>query len=612
MNRHITVLLFLTLIARPVVAWADPALIVGEVRDQRGDPIVAARVVADVHDAYRGERTITAADGTFVLHDVHIYGVTIGCDYCQTTTAAIAYGKSATLAIVVRRYDSLLSDMPSKDDIENLPYATIESALALHPFTVLEDSRGVLPGPLLSDRGLSSQGGLVAFGGIAEYDPVANVSPFYSLPYFYGSSASELPPAQAFRVGDQAGAGTFLVSPFGDIGAGALALAGGESAVGARSTMASDEFATGGSSGLDDTRERGDASETFSLGDGSLNISALGARSASEETARTLETSFAAAQATYTDNRTPLQASFSTDRGTYGIGSQYVPGSAAWSDVTADAHYNANDSPGVFADLGFRHSSGYYDVSSNAFPNVAANETLFNGDAGFALNSALANMQAGAGFFDAAYAGGAAGSVERANAALVVPSIEVRLLPQGRWSILLNSGGSFRLPTVLETYAELPDDSPLTYDRNALLSATAQYTDFSRVRIEATAARERVAGLDNGEVSAVGLDVAWQIAPLVTLRTWELHFDDATLPYEPVLRFGASPQPATVGSAWLTYETSAVRIDAIWRRDLLDYAYDEHLDASLSAPLVDRVRWFVGTECRHFVRVISAGLRLSP
>jgi hypothetical protein len=52
-----------------------------------------------------------------------------------------------------------------------------------------------------------------------------------------------------------------------------------------------------------------------------------------------------------------------------------------------------------------------------------------------------------------------------------------------------------------------------------------------------------------------------------------------------------------------------LRIDAIYRRDLLDYRIDPHFDASVSAPVVPGWRIFGGTERRAGARTFTFGLR---
>ncbi len=591
-------------------AAAQPAvLVVGEVRDQRGVPVEDARIVAYRADGGVAATSLTAGDGTFAVHAGGVVRLVITCRYCESL--ALRVRSSEPVVAIARRYDELLSETPSAEDAKNLPYAHAESILSLRPFTVLEDSSEILPGPLLSDRGLSSQGGAVVDAGVPNYDPVANISPFFAIPSFYASSVSAIEPSQAFIYGDRAGSGTFLVGPRSESGTSGLAFAGGQSALLAADAT-NDVFAAfGDSSSPGDWRERADADATLSLAGGSIDVGGFDTQSRATRGSQSLAASFAAFDVAFTSDRSPLETSVDADRGTYTIGFYGHSIAAGWSDVAADVALPPPDGSGAFGGVGFHHSSGFYSAPSGGLGDIAASMDEIQADVGFIARSPVADIRGGIGAFAAAYTGGANEASGHLDATMLVPSIDVAFSPGSRWSAEIEGSESFRLPTLLETYATAPDQSALAIDRDALLSATIAYSDMKRLRIEATAAREHVAGLDNGEVSAVGLSVAWQATPLVTLRTWALHTGDATVPYEPVVRFGAKPQPGTVGSAWLTYESRAVRIDVIWRRDLLDYSPNEHLDGSISAPLARHIRWYIASEERRRYRSLTAGVRFS-
>ena len=106
--------------------------------------------------------------------------------------------------------------------------------------------------------------------------------------------------------------------------------------------------------------------------------------------------------------------------------------------------------------------------------------------------------------------------------------------------------------------------------------------------------------------------MTWQVAPDFSLRGWLLHFDDASAPYAPVFRYGAPPVPATPASLWASYDNpDALHVDAIWRRDLLDYRVQTHVDVSVSGPLSNRFRWFIGSERRGGEQFLSAGIRIA-
>jgi hypothetical protein len=67
----------------------------------------------------------------------------------------------------------------------------------------------------------------------------------------------------------------------------------------------------------------------------------------------------------------------------------------------------------------------------------------------------------------------------------------------------------------------------------------------------------------------------------------------------------------TVNAFWLTYDATpgGLRLDAIYRRDLLDGAPFYHVDGDLSGPIADRLRWYAGVEDRTRRTFLDVGLR---
>ncbi|MBV8727654.1 MAG: carboxypeptidase regulatory-like domain-containing protein, partial [Candidatus Eremiobacteraeota bacterium] len=164
------------------VAQAQPAtpLIVGSLRDQSGTPISAANIKAFDASGAMLASAQSSDDGTFALTTSAATTLRIECDYCLPVT--VHPDLSRPLAIVVHRFLAVMQSEPSRQDIAALPYAHAESVLSLAPYTVLEDSSGIVPGPYVSNRGLASGGGLLLDGGVPVYDVTANESPFISLP----------------------------------------------------------------------------------------------------------------------------------------------------------------------------------------------------------------------------------------------------------------------------------------------------------------------------------------------------------------------------------------------------------------------------------------------
>ena len=76
--------------------------------------------------------------GTFVLHGQGVGQLLVTCRYCEPASSGAA--PAEPVVVIVRRYQALASDAPSADDLENLPYSHVESAIALRPFTLLAQS----------------------------------------------------------------------------------------------------------------------------------------------------------------------------------------------------------------------------------------------------------------------------------------------------------------------------------------------------------------------------------------------------------------------------------------------------------------------------------------
>ena len=615
MNRRLAVAAFAAILGKlgPNGALADPApvpLVVGSVRDQRGYAIAGATVRGVAPGSALLGRT--SADGTFSLDAAGIATVSISCDYCRSATFAVS--PDVPVVAIVQRYDALLSDGPSPDDIASLPYAHAESVLALRPFTLLEDSRNVVPGPRVSDRGLSSQGGLLLDAGIPNYDIAANVTTFPTMPAFDAAQVHFIPPSDAFRYGDQASGGTFIMQPRGENSGDAAIVAGSDAAFRLSGGSDASAFVLAASKTSLESRRRIDAATSFPLGTDTLDFDVSDARgSLQTDFGSGLAESFSGLRATYDRLRERMvHAALVIDRGSYAAQQRFTPFGGAWSDVAAQAGVATLGVPNAFFDAGFRTSAGFYDAERIGIPRVGATLAQVHADAGIHLSNARYDVTAGAGAFRVAYDGGIFGFAQPMHATIFAPSFRAVLWPGAHVSARITVATSFRLPSFLEAYGYGADESALTFDRQALEMATLAYSDKKRFRAELTSAAERVSGLDDGRVVASGLAASWQLAPQVTLRAWGMRVDDRTRPYEPFPRFGAPPRPADVGSVWMTFENDAAfRLDVIYRSDLIDYHPDRHWDASASAPLGRGLRWYVGTERRHGARYLDAGIRFT-
>ncbi|HEX3670598.1 MAG TPA: hypothetical protein VHT92_02715 [Candidatus Cybelea sp.] len=602
------VLLAVVLAGRP--ALGQTPLVVGSVRDQHGAAVAGARVVARTPDG-SGPAATTDSSGTFALHGTGIVSIEVSCRYCRESQVAVSPGEP--VIVIVRRYDALASEAPSPSDLSNLPYAHVESSVALRPFTLLSQSTAAYPGSILSDRGLSSSGSLLVDNGAPNYDVVSGQSPYTFVPAYYEQSATLRDATNAYAYGNQAAGGIATLEPF-VAGSSAEAATIGNEAI-ARAEVGSDNsaLAFGTFSNDEESRQRGDltanfpleAEQSFSIAGGSEQDRDYGSATSS------FAGSYSFADAAFNDPRA-LNLSLSTvmDRGNYVSTTLQWPTSTAWSDTGFDASVHTNGPIVAFADAGVRSSSGFYDAQSLGLERVGATLDQTRADAGVAASGNDFSVTAGVGAFWFDYAGGTYGVSQPARTSLAVPSLDAKLFPNGKWSLNLQASGSFTLPTFAEQYlyAEA-QPMPVELTRNALQAAILSYTDGARVRVEFEGATENVSGSAGGRVSSMGLSAIWQVAPAISLRTWTMHVTDTAPIYGGL--FPPTPAP-TVNAIWLTYDTGgAIRADVLYRRDLLDELPFYHFDGAISGPIGDRLRWYAGAEDRMHRTFVDAGVRFS-
>lgn len=609
MKRLANALVALLVATAPQPASAQTPLTVGSVRDQRGEPLGGAEV-AGLRGNAPAVRSLTDAAGTFALEGAGIVAVRVSCRFCATTRVAVTPGQPAV--IVVRRYEALLSDVPTQSDLANLPYAHVESAIALRPFTLLEQTSTAYPGANLSDRGLSPGGSLLVDDGNPVYDIAAGSSPYAFVPAHFESNVSVLDASQAYLYGNRAGGGSVVASPFADESG--VFVAGGGDAI-ARVQAGTDNFAAAlaSFSNDDESRQRGDLSANFSPGpEQTIALAAGSEQGRSFSATAPFAGSYSFTDATYTNVRLAnLYVNATTDRGNDLFAASEYGAQTVWSDAAVAAGVRSNATVSAFADIGARASSGEYATSEYgyALPAIGANFRQLHADAGVTTGDPDYNITAGIGGFSLQYQDGAAQTPLKA--ALALPSVQADIFPNGRFGATLEAAGSFTLPTFEQLYNNYyyPPET-LDLQRNTLQAVSFDYTDESRVRIALEAASQHVAGSASGTISSAGIAASWQIAPSLSLRAWTMHVSD-TVP--PLLTLNAYPTLAspTENAAWLTYDTGGnLRVDAIYRRDLLDGAPFSHVDGDISGPIVQRLRWYAGVEDRLRRTFLDVGLRL--
>lgn len=592
------------------IARAQVALVVGSVRDQHGTAIVGARVTAGTGSAAR--TALTAGDGTFALAAAGVTSIAVACRYCTPASFAVSAGQP--VVAIVRRYDALALSSPSSSDLASLPYAHVESAVALQPFSLLRQTTAIYPGLQLSDRGLQPDNALLIDAGVPNYDVTFGVSPYSLIPADYEQAGQISPPSNAFLYGNQAGSGIVTLDPSsGD--ATDVALLGSESILRLETGADGSRVIVGSFSDSDESRQRADAQAFIPLSSAQSFSVTTGSEQGREygNPAATLAGSFSFADVSFDDEQPSIDthASFSYDRGGYGATAYGMSLNDIWSDADFTAGFRSRGAVQVFGDVSDRLSTGSYDTTAYDVPSVGAVLEQNRIDAGVNAIGADYDLTAGIGLFGFSYGGGTDGVFMPSSGRLATPSLQLALFPNGQWSATLEASDSFYLPTLWEQYDYNANYDTVTYDRASLFAGELSYTDWSRVRISLEEASQDVHGFTNGTVNSSGASLQWQVSPTIALRAWTLLASDATVPSGQVPYAYAGTQP-DVNAFWATYENGdAVRADAIYRKDWLNGRPFYHVDGDLSGPIVRGLRWYAGVEDRLMVRHLDVGLRFN-
>ncbi|MGB6061708.1 MAG: carboxypeptidase-like regulatory domain-containing protein [Candidatus Aquilonibacter sp.] len=574
---------YLLVLALLVFGAVPAPLVVGSVRDQDGTPIAGAHVRL-VGSSTPAAVVQTAADGTFAIEGV-ASAVQIRCDYCRPTQVPVA--PDGTVTAVVQRYDAVRLEGPSPSDLRNLPYTHAESDVALTPFVVLEESTNPLVGASLHDRSVSTVGGLLVLDGVPDYNSVDGISTFSTISYNSAASVDVEGAPQGYEYGDVANAGTYSIDTIG----GTTGFAGGSDTI---ATLNATGLGAGYSSAPLDTRSRVAAQIAVPVTNASAQIAlATGSGNVSGSDDNPLQSAFSSLRLSYERTAgTDLYANVVADRGTDAYTSPHYGLDDAWSDVDARVGVRSHAVVAPFAEVDARESSGWY-WSPDEAPYVAG---------AIGQVRAYAGVNANLPWYSAtvAYGGDAIHYVNAYPDQVSAPvsghdaSASLDLHPDPTWDLQASTSSGYVLQTILGYYAA--EDAG--YSPADVLSTTELDLTFHalrRIRLGLTSFETRSSdGI--ADVSS-GAELAWQIAPSVSLRTWWLD----------VHPHAGSAQ--SVGSAWLTAQSGVLRLDLIWRRDLLDLAGDAHLDGSISGPIGIRMRWFAQTEQFAHTRITDVGVR---
>jgi len=560
------------------LAGAAQGLLVGVVRDQDGAVVSGARIVGRDASGREAGSAIAGPDGTFALTASGVTSVDVGCDYCL---ALRGIAPASPLVVLIMRFGALALAVPNDRDLAALPYARAENAAALQPFTFTA-------GPGNLSFGLDRERGLISTAGIAFYRISDGGNALTSLPDRYLERLITLAPAQGYRYGDYADAGTFDIEPLADERIGLRLDGGPAESVAARYATAGLAAAVGESYGSGIRQARADVVGTSSFMGGTLHSIASLAGSGSE-TYSALGLQYATASRRY-ETYVDANAVRSTSNPT-GPGSAEATGSAFFTDVRV-----RNRGP-VQLEFGgrFRSSNGHYAAPYYLYQSSGLQqEAALYTDLSF---SAAGNtLQAAAGLTH----------IFRNQYGYFGPDTTVAPIGSLAYAyafgphFTFTAGGSAlpRVPTLAEAgrYAFYAH-ALLPVDRDELFQSGFSYTDRSRISTEIAVFRERIAGAGTSVDAGAGISLAWQIAPELALRAWSMQPSQSLA--APYVFYAPAALPRT-SSVWLTYDRF-VRFDAIY--------YGGRIDGDVNFPVARDTIFRVGRDSSSGSPLYSFGLR---
>ena len=547
----------------------------------------------------------TDLEGTFaIVQSAPAETLEVRCAHCQTQRLALA-GRT-NLALVVRRYAALESDVPSAADLAALPYGRIADDLALVPFTV--PSFG---GTDISDRGLGDGHGLVLDTGAPLVDLATGESSLADFPDRYVHDISIVAPTEAFRYGSYAGGGVFALYPnreqtsFGAVDAGgapSLALepvlgdlrpsygvSSDDGVLARRVDVATTTGFAGGSldAGIGSAAESFPAEFGFDTFSRSLDLAHVDYATASRRY-RTFA-DFSAADVTLADDA---------------LGNDTYRSSYLAADVRVEHPGPVTLAIGA---LTTRQTAIYAlpVLPYGVLTGRAYDETVYveaqSGTQAYGVHAGLglSNITADETLSSAQTSG---------DRLAVLPSLGGELPLVGGLYARAGYSQAIREPTLLEADAQPsppPNVAPL--EREELTESALGFDAGGRVRAEVIAYRQFTHGFDEQRFSGIGASVVWQVAPLISLRAWTLRAEpvDYTTSLEPFLETDVSRQVV-----WATYANGGgLRVDAIVQRDPRSAGSALPLDGDVYVPILPSAALSLGSASVAGVRHYYAGVR---
>ena len=575
---------------RAVAAPPERDLIVATVRDTDGMPIVDANVRALAADGTVRAEDRSDASGTVALAVARdVSRVEVRCRYCRSTSVAL--GDETNLAIVVLRYRAVANDALASTDLDVLPYGRPRDSVALVPY-VFGGGDGAAR---VSDRGLGGGAAVVTDDGAPVPYLAAAATGFENFPDRYARRVDVVRADRAFIYGVSGGAGRIALDGL-DTATRARVDAGATTGIVIAPVIGSLHAGSGVSDDDGTIVRRADVDLVSGFAGGELRI---GATTASDTVAAPsskrhvdgVRLGYVTASRRY---RTSADASamavdFTLDRG----------GAIAYRARYFDADVRVeHPGPMTFA-AGLRTSvrSFTYTAPTARF----ARDVRTDDETAYVEAQATTGVLA----LHVALGGDRIGirrtGNDRTNAGALTafaPEVDARLA--------LGAGAYARVAYAQSARVGGDGTYSGSLERAALLEGAFGIDSGDRIRGEVIAYREATHDAASRELVGVGASLAWELAPRLSLRAWTLHATPSmALPY--ALGFDAM----TRGVAWLSYETGAVRIDAIAHRDVVaSRSIVTGIDGDVDVRVASSAALNFGSYRRGGIRRYTFGLRV--
>jgi hypothetical protein len=547
----------------------------------------------------------TDLDGTFaIVPSAPAESLEVRCAYCRTERVELD-GRS-NLALVVRRYAALESDVPSAADLAALPYGRIVDDLALVPFAI-----PTAGGADISDRGLGDGHGLVLDNGAPLVDLATGQSSLADFPDRYVHDVSVVSPTQAFRYGSYAGGGVFALYPNREQSSFGSVDASGAPSFALEPVLGNVRPSFGASSDDGVLARRADVATTTGFGGGTLDA---GMGSAAEN----LPAQFGLGA--FSRSLDMAHVDYATASRLY---RSFVDFSAA-NDLLSDDLLGGDTyrSSYLAADVRIEHPGPV----SLAFGALTTRQTAI-----YALPAAPYSVLTGRAYDETVYLEAQTGTqsygvhaglglsnitaYETLTAArisgerlAVLPSITGALPLGGGLYARAGFSEAIREPTLLEANAQpAPPPNVAPLEREELTEGAVGFDNGARVRTELVAYRQFTHGFDEQRFSGLGASVVWQVAPLISLRGWTLRANpvDYTTSLQPLLENDISRQVL-----WATYANGdGLRFDAILQRDPRTAGSGFPVDGDVYVPVLPDAALSLGSASVSGVRHFFIGLR---